>query len=303
MSGGFDQTQAADEVIGETELYQVVFPTVTRRYTSAKIPLVYQANTYEPLAIKRGEIERSQDVGPATLKVSLPTRPEFTDLVTQSGLTNISVTIIRGFGDPASGSFTTTPWFSGTVIELNINRVQTDATIRSMEHLFETKVPRTVMQAPCNNRLGDATCGVNLETGLSPIVAGVPPINVPFKGTGIVASVSANGTTIGVNYSNMPSTGWPIVNPTTGSGWFTLGTMRTPGLLASYREIIRHDTSPGTNTLFIHVAIAGLAVGNTIETLAGDDKAHQTCLSKFNNLTRFVGFPYIPRQDPVLQGL
>lgn len=43
----------------------------------------------------------------------------------------------------------------------------------------------------------------------------------------------------------------------------------------------------------------GIQVGNSFQIVAGCDKTHQTCISKFNNIINFRGEPFVPGTDAI----
>jgi uncharacterized phage protein (TIGR02218 family) len=42
-----------------------------------------------------------------------------------------------------------------------------------------------------------------------------------------------------------------------------------------------------------------IQVGNSFQIVAGCDKTHQTCISKFNNIINFRGEPFVPGTDAI----
>jgi len=84
-------------------------------------------------------------------------------------------------------------------------------------------------------------------------------------------------------------------------GWFDGGvvgwlTGENAGL---EMEIKRWTNSPDTVELHLPMPF-NVQVGDTFETAPGCDLRIETCLSKFNNVVNFRGFPHMPTRDAVL---
>jgi hypothetical protein len=58
--------------------------------------------------------------------------------------------------------------------------------------------------------------------------------------------------------------------------------------------IIRHVG----DTITLLVPIAGLTAGQAVSAFRGCARTYAECLSPFNNLVNFWGFPWIPERNP-----
>lgn len=128
----------------------------------------------------------------------------------------------------------------------------------------------------CDADLGDARCGVDLESAA-------------FKAGAAVLAVKQ-----------------PLILTTDGlaafaSGWFTGGrvTFDTGANTGLSMEIASHDLhETGEASLQLWKAMPGeIAAGDQFTIRAGCDKAFATCRDKFDNTARFRGFPHIPGND------
>ena len=144
------------------------------------------------------------------------------------------------------------------------------AEVRGLSHILNQARGR-VFQFGCDAALGDARCGVNIET----------------------AAFRVNGTIVGVEENRRL-----IVSGLDGfeDGWFSQGTLTwTSGLNAGRFEEVKFH---GGNVVELWQA-AGFAVsaGDAFVIRAGCDKQFSTCKAKFFNTDNFRGFPHLPGTD------
>jgi uncharacterized phage protein (TIGR02218 family) len=191
------------------------------------------------------------------------------------------VTIERLFmptwGDVSLG---TLPWFSGQVASVNASSNEVRLSLKEAGERLNLPMPRHTFQPACSHSLYDAGCGV------------------------LRATYKTNGTMTGV----------PTVSSFTSlnaqaTGYYVGGTVKfTSGPNAGVSRIITtHTASGGTGTFGVGIPLLyAPAAGNTVEFTPGCNKAYINtngtpgdCVARFNNATRFRGFPYVPKPESV----
>lgn len=75
-------------------------------------------------------------------------------------------------------------------------------------------------------------------------------------------------------------------------GWFTNGYVVAPN--GEFRFIIHHET----NLIVLQTPFVDVAANDIVESYAGCSRLRDVCKNKFNNLSRFLGFPWIPNKNP-----
>ena len=151
----------------------------------------------------------------------------------------------------------------GTVFDTDSGSFRTD--FRSLVGKLGQPEGRT-FQRTCQAKLGDSACGVDLSSAL-------------YTKTATVVSATA----------------LRIVVDTVGGvadEWFTLGKMVTG---EGYEVGIRAHTGT-TLDLWQRLPTVPTA-GDTVTIIAGCKQDRTTCRTKFNNILRFQGFPFIPGTD------
>jgi uncharacterized phage protein (TIGR02218 family) len=152
------------------------------------------------------------------------------------------------------------------------------AEVRSLAHVLNQTVGRT-FQYYCDAALGDARCGINLESAT-------------YKGTGTVAAVTADRRFTATGLSGFAA------------GWFELGFVEwASGANAGRRsEVSRHSLSAGVATIeFFEAPIRSIGAVDTFIIRAGCDKQFKTCKAKFSNSINFRGFPHMPGDDTIIR--
>jgi hypothetical protein len=80
------------------------------------------------------------------------------------------------------------------------------------------------------------------------------------------------------------------------AGMLAGGWLQTP---AGARHMIVSESTAGVELLYP----VGLAPQTPVELVAGCDHSMPTCAARFNNLSNFGGFPFIPSKNPFSTGV
>lgn len=157
--------------------------------------------------------------------------------------------------------------FSGRITSVkNVTRSGAEITVSSETVLLNVNVPPDVYQSPCLNTLFDSKCGLS---------------KAAFASTG---SVSGGASVLSFNTGLAQATGYFDQ----GQIVFTSGPNN--GLSRTVRT---HVNASGKITLALPLPVAP-GVGNTFTIYPGCDLTSPTCLSKFSNLIKFRGQPFVP---------
>jgi len=126
-------------------------------------------------------------------------------------------------------------------------------------------------QRMCNHSLGDEGCGINMAS---------------YYDSYTVNSVAADGRTLELS-------GWGAYN-----GIFTLGYIKNQAE-SERRMIVSHSNK----TCELRYKFSASVQGQTCKVYQGCDKTIGTCKTKFDNVDNFLGFPYIPSDNPATRSL
>lgn len=247
-------------------------------FTEHDKPLTFLSTTFEPTSgLIASEIRASSDLAADA--------QEAEGVLSSSSISETD--ILDGKWDNADVEAWRVNWANptqrvllrrGSIGQLRRGRVSFVAEMRSITHILGQTVGRTY-QSTCDAELGDARCGINLESGA-------------YKGSGTVTamldgrSFKASGLSL---YAN---------------GWFSAGSVEwITGANAGRKvELASHTLAAGIATVTVlEMPVRGIAPGDTFLIRAGCDKVIGTCAAKFANVPNFRGFPNIPGNDAIMR--
>ncbi len=153
--------------------------------------------------------------------------------------------------------------FKGRVAQIDaIGRTSAQVTVASDLVLLDVDMPRNVYQANCQHVLYSAQCGVvaGAYSAIGAVAAGSTASLIDWAGA---TSAFQQGT---ITFTSGPNTGATATIKSAGSGWLQL-------------------VYPLPNTP---------VVGDGFSASYGCDHTMASCQSRFNNLSQFRGFPFVP---------
>lgn len=177
------------------------------------------------------------------------------------------------------------PRWAGEIVSVRFEGPFIAAKARGSYALFDRPAPRLVIGAPCNHAVFDSLCGLSRATW-----------------TFTAQRVSNSGSTVTLGTwarSGGLPTGWG------GANYFALGYIEK----GTERFAILRSTalSSGQITLTLDRTPAAWSSGESVNVIPGCDGAAATCRAyhlttnpggKFDNFSRFGGFPYVPASNP-----
>lgn len=250
------------------------------RYTSADMAVTVGGSTYGlgPI-IKRGKTRLSVGIAVDTLEVTLGADASVTiggapilPFIAAGRLDSARLSLDRAFA-PAPGAawVGTLALFQGRVSDTKISRYEAALTVASDAELLNVMVPRNVYAPGCTNTLFDGTCGLSKAAN----------------------AVSATAT----SYTDATRTLF-VTALAQAAGFFALGwAVGVTGANAGVGRTIKTFGSGAVAT--IQPWPQTVAAGDTFTLYPGCDKTQTTCSTKFTNVVRFRGQPYVPAPETV----
>ncbi|MBB5516542.1 putative phage protein (TIGR02218 family) [Rubricella aquisinus] len=164
--------------------------------------------------------------------------------------------------------------FTGSIGEIRRGTVGFEAELRGLSERLNRPMGRAILRQ-CDAVLGDARCGVTLDTSDKRAVATV--VSVRGDGLMVVSGLGAFD-----------------------AGWFEHGSYRwTGGANDGQRHMVkRHEIVDGLHLIGLWAAPStAISAGDTAEVTVGCDRRASTCKAKFQNFANFRGFPHVPGED------
>lgn len=255
------------------------------RYTSCDTDLTVGGYRFLSVAIERGKTRQTIGLEVDDLEITMYTKPEY---VMPNG-ESVQKAMRSGAFDNAYLAlhvlFSPTPWqynmpplaadytmlhFLGRMDIDEGDGTKTQIKVRSLTDLLEVKQPQNLIMPSCLHTLYVGRCGV-------------------IKANYTVACVALAGST----------TTQIITGLTQESGYFDQGEIRsTSGLNSGYSRSVRSH-SGGLLQLSVRLPNP-IQAGDTFDVCPGCDRTKYTCGAKFNNLSNFRGYPYVPVPETLL---
>jgi len=242
------------------ELYRFAMGGQQWLFTSAAQEVVYGADQYQPVYIRRGGFTRGGDARKSTIDIEVAANNDVAMLFRTGWLSGLLVVTIyrHHHGDSEysvlwKGRVTGCKW-SGSTATLTSDSVFT---------LFQRAGLRRVYQVGCPHILFGQACGIDASV---------------WQYTNVAAAVNVNQVAM------------------TGASGFAAGYFIGGMLKAGdeYRMIVGHSG----DTLTLLDGISGLAIGGSVTAWPGCSRSTATCTGKFNNLDNYGGLPYLPSKNP-----
>lgn len=245
------------------ELYEFRQALTVWRYTSGPRPFTLTGIEYEPVPIVRSNIAQSKEVSGSSLSLKFPRDHVFAaQFLGATPDLVTTLTIFRGHSTDPDKEFQT--YWKGRVVAGKANGSEITLECESVFTSLKRMGLRAAYQRTCRHTLYSGACGVSMNN---------------YKAVATVQSVSGSNMTL-------------TITGTFADGYFTGGIAKLPS--GATRFILSH-TSAG---IVLSRPFTEDARGATIELFAGCDHLKATCMTKFNNLLNFGGFPYIPNVNP-----
>lgn len=250
------------------ELYDFVAGNEAVYYTSYDTSITYAGQVYLPRPLRRSGFVYDTKLKSVKMTITAPVINPFIKSISNNPYKSCTVKLRRVFLDDLTSQRVL---FTGDVLGVQVKDRMAQATCISEKGIFSKKIPRVFYQAWCNHTVFDPGCG--LAEGSWRVDAQISSIN------GLELGSPAFGVAA--------------------DGYFTGGVVR---FLDDQRLVTNHVKAQSKVVLLVPFS-GDLVVGNTVVALPGCSGSPAVCKAKFNNFdNNFVGFPYIPTDNPVVWG-
>jgi hypothetical protein len=272
--------------LAPVELYEFTRNGVVLRYTSGDVELTdADGATYQPAVIARREIQASEEDTSQSLEVEVPAGSQVATWFHGLVHTHAVWLRVRRRHRGQTGAGNQTLLFFGRVegatVQADGRATLTAVPIRKA---VRRVLPSITVQEGCNWLLYGAECGVSeaahkFATTISANDSAAVTVSDSVWGSGSVPEV---GSLIG--------------------GFIEWHPNGDPGAELRRQWITQHPALRSL-TLFVHEPTIPLDMASTVWVYHGCDRRVRTCLTRFNNVANFGGFPEMPNENPFDQRL
>jgi uncharacterized phage protein (TIGR02218 family) len=245
-------------------------------YTSGDVQVIFNNHTYLPATLKRSlvQYDASNEVTKMTLQAAYVEDPAL-EFVSINPIEIIWIEAIRLHRDqvPLEADVI----FVGQIKNVSFKGTTASAECVGFEHFLSATIPQYRYQLTCNWKLFEPKCTL--------IKDAVDEDDDPIFRVGPIA-VAVDDLT-GTILTSAAFSGFD-------DGYFVFGTVEFGD---DARTIVDHIGS----VITINFKIKTLTDGDLIKAYPGCDGRITTCKNKFDNLLNFLGFPFIPEENPTLR--
>jgi len=246
------------------------------RYTNYDIDLTWGGNKYlkKGLLIQRSGVSIVTGIQVDSLNIKINAGDDsfyndvnFFKLLANGGLDGATLQLKRlFFTDPLSPVGDV--WiFSGRVSEVATTRFEANITINSDLELLNIQMPKNLYQPSCIHAVYDTGCAASKN---------------------YVNLIVLNGGSNRIINANIPQS----------AGWFNEGIIEF--LSGANAGVTRTIKTHLTNQIEVTLTLPNVVqAGDTFRLLAGCDRTMTTCKAKFNNLSNYRGYPYLPQNETI----
>ena len=264
----YDTNLAASQQETTPEFYRIQIGSTVYYYTSYKTDLTFLGHSYTARSIKRGGFSYDTDFGAVQVTITASLNDLFRKYIANQPSESVNVKIYRAIKSDLTDYVI---MFNGQVKNVSIEGHQVTATCTARSIYLEKRIPQIVYQSFCNHDVFDNDCGLS-----------GPAWKVP-------------GTLTAVSGSTVTAAAWTAYDDDYFKGGMAMTSDGDARLITS--------STKSTGVLELQIPFdARVEVGVVIDAYPGCDGSPETCVNKFNNLSHFLGMPYIPSRNPVIWG-
>jgi len=236
--------------------------------TDGDVSVDFGGETWTPATIDRGEVKYDGSVEANTLQITFNYLEDpINEYIMQTLVDEVWVEVLKLHRDQSPlESFSI---FMGKVEGIVFKGTDAVVSCVGIKAHFRKVIPYYRYQSGCNHMLYDAdTCKINKNS---------------YKASATLSDVSADGLTLTSSTFGLQT-----------DDYYAFGYME----IGNYKRMVVAHTE---NVVTLRYPIPNLAISDTVDIYAGCSRNIQICHDKFNNVSHFLGTPYIPWVNPLIR--
>jgi len=232
-------------------------------YTSGDVAVTFDGQVYAPAALKRGQSKYDSQLEVTTMTVTAGYLNDVAvDFVSINPVDVLWVQIMKLHREQSPLEADVV--FIGQIKNVSFKGVQANITCVGFEHFLKKTIPQWRYQLTCNHLVFGSNCALTAST---------------YKTTETITLDATRTILTGTAFG------------TKDDGYFIGGEVRFG---AESRTIIAHSGA----SITMMYKMSELSDSDSVDAYPGCDGRAETCRDKYNNITHFLGFPFIPEENP-----
>lgn len=233
------------------------------RYTSGDTSVTYDGDVYSPAVLERSTAKYNSqlDVSVMQIKVASLSDPAI-DYITINPIEILWISVMKLHREQSP--LEADVIFLGQIKDVSFKGIQASVNCVGFEHFLKKTIPTWRYQLTCNHQVFDAMCALTKASYKT-------TENVTLDASKLVLT----GTDFGLE----------------DDGYFIGGEV-------VFGDESRAITAHVGTAITIMYKFVGLAANDSVDAYPGCDGRAETCRDKYDNIINFLGFPFIPIENP-----
>lgn len=232
-------------------------------YTSGDVSVTYDGHEYVPATLKRGQSKYDSQLDVTTMSITASyLNDPAKDFLSVNPLDIMWIQIMKLHREQSPLEADVV--FIGQIKDVSFKGVKSNIKCVGFEHFLKKTIPTWRYQLTCNHQVFDTNCSLTASTYKT-------TETITLDTTGTILTGTAFGTKT--------------------DGYFIGGEVKFG---VESRTIVAHA---GTSVTIMY-KMTELKTADSVDAYPGCDGRPETCRDKYDNITRFLGFPFIPEENP-----
>jgi uncharacterized phage protein (TIGR02218 family) len=236
------------------------------RYTDGDVSVTYDGNTYSPATLKRSVTKYETRLEVSTLQIEAPyVEDAVIDFIAINPVEILWISVMKLHRDqvPLEADVI----FIGQIKDVSFKGISAKVNCVGFEYFLKQIIPVWRYQLTCNHMVFDTKCAL---------------VEASYKTTAVVTLDSTKTVLTSATFAGQID------------GYFTGGKVMFG---VESRAVVSHVGSVVT----LIYKMAELEDNDSVDAYPGCDGRIETCRDKFNNVDNYLGFPFIPVENPAMR--
>jgi len=233
------------------------------RYTSGDVSVTYDSEVYSPAVLERSRTKYNSQLDVTTMQIKVAALSDLTiDFISVNPVEIFWISIMKLHREQSP--LEADVIFVGQIKDVSFKGIQANVNCVGFEHFLKKTIPTWRYQLTCNHQVFDTKCALTKAS---------------YKTT--------ENVTLDANKLVLTGTNFGLKD----DGYFIGGEVVFG---VESRAIVEHSGEEIT----IMYKFVELEDNDSVDAYPGCDGRVETCRDKYDNIDNFLGFPFIPVENP-----
>jgi len=236
------------------------------RHTSGDVSVTYDGNSYTPATLERSQVKYNSQLDVTTMQVKTSSLLDpAIDYITINPIEILWISVMKLHREQSPLEADVV--FVGQIKDVSFKGVQASVNCVGFEHFLKKTIPAWRYQLTCNHQVFDTMCALTKAS---------------YKTTETI--------TMDATKTILTGTAFGLED----DGYFTGGEV-------VFGDESRAITAHVGTAITIMYKFVELVDTDSVDAYPGCDGRAETCRDKYSNILNFLGFPFIPVENPAIR--